>query len=442
MKTIGRRQFLGGSLGAAPMIAASSSKRAVSPNDKVTLGVMGIGGRGTRLTERLAARSDVTIAYLCDVDGSRFERAVEVVGSTSGDDPKLVKDFRRILDDRQVDALIIATPNQWHALGTIMACQAGKDVYVEKPASNNVWEGRKMVEASRKYERVVQVGMQCRSAPYFGKAVKYLRSGKLGDIRFVRVLNMIQDRERPRGPEQHPPKSLDWDFWCGPARKRPYSSGRWWMNFWDYSSGKITDDAVHQIDLARSLIDRPYPETVSHAGGVFAYHDGREIPDTQFVTHGYPGGLTLILQGTLWAHYMKKTAHSIRDSDQFPDWQFNSTKIEVFGTNGMMIFGRHGGGWLVYDAEGKLAASHYGRQSTDEHLENFIECVRTRKKPNADIEEGHRSALLCHLGNISYRAGNRKLRFDPKTETFANDEEANRYLKHKYRSQWALPDEV
>lgn len=439
MKTIKRREFIAGSMAAVATTPVFAKKTAPA-NDKVIVGVMGIGGRGTDLTRRLAGRPDVRIAYLCDVDSSRFDRAAEIVRSTSGDAPKQVKDFRRILDDREVDALVIATPNQWHALGAILACQAGKDVYVEKPPCNNVWEGRQMIGASRKYNRVVQVGTQCRSAPYFHKALEYIRSGRLGDIHYVRVLNMLSDNPMPKGQEQAPPETLDWDFWCGPAPKHPYNIGRHWLNFWGYSAGKIADDAVHQLDLARALIHQTCPETVSHAGGIIVFRDGREIPDTQMTTFEYPGGLVLSFHGTLWAHYMKKTPQHLRDLDQFPNWQFNGTKIEIFGTNGLMIFGRHGDGWQVYDNDEKLTAYAHGRQSTDEHLDNFIQCIRTRSRPAADIEEGHYSALLSHLGNISYRAGNRKLRFDPKTERL-DDEQANRYLKMEYRRPWTMPDE-
>jgi predicted dehydrogenase len=442
MKDLNRRTFISESLAALAAVAVSPRVRASSTDNTVVVGVMGLGGRGTTLTRHLAGRSDVRIKYLCDVDRTRFAQAAEVVDSISGDSPRLIGDFRRMLDDSEVDAVIIATPTHWHALGTIMACQAGKDVYVEKPGTHNVWEGRKMVEAARKYERVVQVGLQCRSAPYSRKAVEYVRSGKLGQVYYARVANMIQDQPRPRGKEQPVPKSLDWDMWCGPAPMQAYSPGRWHRNFWDYSSGKNTDDLVHQLDMARHLLGRDYPGTVYHGGGVRAFDDGREIPDTQIATFEYDDGLTLTTHGTLWAHYVKKTPHAIRDSDQHPDWMFNSTRVELFGTDGMMLFGRHGGGWKAFDSDGELVASEYGRQSTDEHLENFFSCVRDRKTPNCDIEEGVRSALLCHLANVSYRVGNRVLTFDAESERFVGYDEANRYLKREYREPWIIPDVV
>jgi predicted dehydrogenase len=356
--------------------------------------------------------------------------------------PKMVQDFRKILEDRNVDVLINATPDHWHGLGTILACRAGKDVYVEKPLAHNIWEGRKMVEAARKYKRVVQVGMQSRSAAYAKKAKEYIESGKLGDIYIVRVFNMMRHSMQKDTPNRPVPEGFDYDMWCGPAPKLPYNPSRRWLNQWEYSCGPIPGDAIHQLDLARYLLnDIPYPKTVSHAGGVNALRDGRETPDTQLATFEY-GRLTLLLEAALWTPYMKKTPGDIRDSDQFPNWPFSSTKIEISGTEGFMHLSRHGGGWQAFDANGELTRSEYGRQGDKEHQDNFIDCIRTRKKPNADVEIGHQSVLLCHMANISYRVGNQKLEFDPKTESFTNCEQANKYLKRKYRKPWVVPDNV
>jgi len=450
MKSVNRRKFMKDSIGAVATLAALSQRRSFGANDKVIIGVMGLGGRGTYLAEKFASRPDAEVAYLCDVNTRRFERARNVVQEVQDRRPKLVQDFRRILDDSSVDVLINATPDHWHALGATMACQAEKDVYVEKPLAHNIWEGRKMVEAAREYKRVVQVGMQTRSAPYMKNAVEYIRAGKLGEVHLIRVFNMMQHPAQKKGPDQPVPDGFDYDMWCGPAPKLPYNPGRHWINQWEYSCGAIAGDAVHQLDLARYLIgDKPYPRTVSHAGGVYALRDGREIPDTQFATYEYDNGfpqsgspLTLLFEAALWTPYMKKTPQSIRDSDKFPNWPFSSTKIEVLGTEGFMYLGRHGGGWQVYDANNKLVHSEYGRQADKEHQDNFIDCIRTRNKPNADVEQGHYSVLLCHLANISYRLGNQKLRFDPKTESFVNAPEANKYLKRTYRHPWVIPDKI
>jgi len=431
-----------GSLGTLATLTVLPKSRSFAANDKVIIGVMGLGGRGTYLAEKFASRPDAEVAYLCDADTRRFGRARNVVEEVQGRKPKMVKDFRRILDDSSVDVLINATPDHWHALGTIMACKAEKDVYVEKPLAHNIWEGRKMVEAAREYKRVVQVGMQTRSAPYMKNAAEYIRAGKLGDVYLVRVFNMMQHPARRKGPDQPVPDGFDYDMWCGPAPKLPYNPGRRWLNQWEYSCGPIAGDAIHQLDLARYLIgDKPYPDTVSHAGGVNALRDGREIPDTQLATYEYDK-LTLLFEAALWTPYMKKTPQSIRNSDKFPNWPFSSTKIEVLGTEGFMYLGRHGGGWQVYDSNDKLVHSEYGRQADKEHQDNFIDCIRTRNIPNADVEQGHYSVLLCHLANISYRLGNKKLKFDPKTESFVNAPEANKYLKRTYRHPWVIPDKI
>jgi len=422
MKLLNRREFVKGSLSAAAALTMLPDGKSYSANEKVIIGVMGLGGRGTYLAERFAARPDAEIAYLCDPDTRRFARARNVVEEAQGNRPKMVQDFRRILEDSDVDALINATPDHWHALGTIMACKAKKDVYVEKPMAHNIWEGRKMVDAARKYSRVVQVGMQSRSAAYMRKAVEYIQSGKLGDVYLIRVFNMMKHPMMRKGASRPVPEGFDYDMWCGPAPKLPYNPNRQWLNQWEYSCGPIAGDAIHQLDLARYLFgDKPYPDTVSHTGGICALRDGREIPDTQLAAYEY-GEFTLLFESALWMPYMKKTPSSVRDSDKFPNWPFSSTKIEVLGTEGFMYVGRHGGGWQAYDSNGELVHSEYGRQADKEHQDNFIE--------------------LCHLANISYRVGNRKLKLDPETESFVNVPEANKYLKRTYRHPWIIPDKI
>jgi predicted dehydrogenase len=442
MKSLNRREFMKGTVGAAASLTVLSQPRARAAGEKVIIGVMGLGGRGTYLAEKFAQRPDVEIAYLSDPNTRRFARAREVVEEAQDKRPKMVQDFRKILDDPSVDALINATPDHWHGLGAIMACQAGKDVYVEKPMAHNIWEGRKMIEAARKYKRVIQVGMQSRTAPYTGKAKEYIQSGKMGDIYLVRVFNMMQHPKQKETPNQPVPEGFDYDLWCGPAPKLPYNPSRRWLNQWEYSCGPIPGDVVHQLDLARYLMDDiPYPKTVVHTGGVNALTDGRQTPDTQLATFEY-GSLTLMMEAALWTPYMKKIPADIRDSDRFPNWPFCSTRIEILGTEGFMYYGRHGAGWQAYDANGELVRSEYGRQADKEHQDNFIDCIRTRKKPNADVEIGHKTALLCHMANISYRVGNLKLEFDPQTETFTNCDKANQYIKREYREPWVVPDNV
>ena len=442
MQSLNRREFMKHTVGTAATVAALSRGKVRGANDKIVIGVMGLGGRGTYLAETFAQRPDVEVAYLCDADTRRFARAREAVEEVQNRRPKLVQDFRKALDDRAVDVIINATPDHWHALGTIMACQAGKDVYVEKPMAHNIREGRKMIEAARKYKRVVQVGMQSRSAPYTASARDYIQSGKLGKIYIARVFNMMQHRKQSESPARPVPAGFDYDMWCGPAPMTPYNPSRRWLNQWDFSCGPIAGDAVHQLDCARYLLgDIPYPKTVSHAGGINVLKDGRDAPDTQFATFQY-GSLTLMMEGALWTSYMKKTPSDIRDTDRFPNFPFSSTKVEICGTEGFMWYSRHGGGWQALDATGEMVHSEHGRQADKEHKDNFIDCIRTRKRPNADVEVGHHSVLLCHLANISYRLGNQQLEFDAKTETFTNNDQANTLLGRTYRKPWVLPENV
>ncbi len=438
MEDLDRRGFLKGSLGAAAGIAALSPRQSVAASDKVVIGMMGCGGRGVSLLKYFLEREDIYIKYLCDVDSRRFGSALEEIDNADAPRPELVKDFRRILDDPEIAAVVNATPDHWHATGTVMACQAGKDVYVEKPLALDIHEGRAMVSAARKHKRVVQVGTQTRSAEYVRQAREYLESGKLGEVYLIRVLNMMKHPRRPQGPEQPVPEGLDWDSWCGPAPLAPYSPGRWWFERWDYSCGGIFGDAIHQLDLARMIAGLNSPSSVHQTGAVRYLRDGREIPDTQVATYDF-GELSLAFEAGLWMPYMKKIPNSIRDSDQFPEWRFCSTHVEFLGTEAMMFFGRQGGGWQVFTEDNiEPIVSTYGRQADHEHIETFIDCIRTREKPIAAVEEGHRSTLLAHLANISYRVGNKMLLFDSEHERFTNCDDANRLLKREYRKPWVL----
>lgn len=441
--SLNRRRFLQSSTTfAAVMTLFPRSSFGASANEKVMVGLMGAGGRGRGLLEFFAKRPDVEIAWVCDPDSRRLPAVQKVTESAKGKAPKTTQDFRRMLEDKEVDAVINATPDHWHALGTILACQAGKDVYVEKPLSHNLWEGRKMIEAARKYDRVVQLGTQSRSAPYTREAADWIRAGKLGDVLLVKVFNTLPMSMHKPLQEQPVPAGFDYDLWCGPAPKLPYVPTRQWLDYWEFSCGAIAGDAVHQLDLARAIIgDPPAPRSVYHAGGVYGLKDDREVPDTQFVTYEY-GQLTLQLEAASWTPYMKKTPMQLRDVDEYPNWTFNGTRIEVLGTRNMMYFGRHGDGWQVFDADWKQIAGSPGKQSDAEHIENFIQCVRSRKKPTSDVEQGHYSTMLSHLANISFRAGNRKLEFDARTESFPKSPEANQFLRRQYRSPWVVPDTV
>jgi len=447
---ISRRRFLnrsikggfGAALGAAGVRTAA---KAVAPSDKVVVGVMGVGGRGTALTTFFAERPDVEIAYVCDVNAKRLPVAVKAVQDTNGKTPKAVGNFQRILEDKDVDAIVCATPDHWHSLATLLACQAGKDVYVEKPASHDIWEGRKMVEAARKYNRVVQVGMQNRSSSYGATARELIKSGKIGSVHLVRVYNMMARTPVENTPDSTPPEGFDWDMWLGPGPAVPYNPKYFRRVFWDFNGGNITDDGIHQLDLARYVMDLPCPKSVQHTGGEFFFKDIAQTPDTSIVSYAYDG-LTLIFEQTWWTPYMIKIPGKIRESTtEFPDWYpFIGTRCEIYGSDGTMILGRHGGGWQLFDKEGHKVASEKQPFAAMQaaHVGNFISCIHDRKRPNADAEHGHVSAALCHMANISYRLGDRKLVFDTVKECFVGDDEANRYLKRTCRKPWVVPENV
>ncbi len=439
---INRRRFLAGS--AAASLAVTSAVHAGSRDRAFIVGMMGTGGRGTfLLREELLKRPNVEVRYLCDVDAGRLAEAANLVEATTGRRPVTVSDFRRILDDRDVNVFFNCTPDHWHALPTILACQAGKDVYVEKPASHTPWEGLKMVEAARKYERIVQLGTQTRSGRYSQHAVDFLRAGKIGNIHLVRVFNMKNRPPVPAVEDTPTPDGVDYDTWLGPAPKRPFNPNHFhykWHWFWEYSGGDIINDGIHQIDAARMLIGREYPKAVFATGGKLAMKDAQETPDTQIATWEYDD-LIMTFELTLWTPHMQKTPWGFRETDGFPDWRFNATRIEVHGTKGMMLFGRHGGGWQAWNPDGKEIGSSPGRHPHPPHLDNFFACVASRRRPNADIEIGHRSTLLSQYANISYRLGGRRLVIDPDTER-TDDADANAMLKRTYREPWVIPDVV
>lgn len=430
-----RREFVR-VLATAALAAPAARARAQAQPDKVVIGFMGLGGRGCGLLGKFLARKDVEVAYLCDVDSRKFPRAAKLLDAAGHPAAQTTQDFRRILDDRRVHALVTATPDHWHVPSAILACQAGKDAYIEKPMAHNIREGRMMIDAAKKHGRVIQVGMQSRTCPYVRTAIEHLRSGSMGKIHVVKVLNMMRHEPMKSAPDEAPPKELDYDLWCGPAAKLPYNPSRRWLSFREYSCGPIAGDAVHQLDLARQLMgDPPAPASVSHTGGIRHLCDGRDTPDTQIACFDY-GSFTLLFEAALWTGYQKKTPQELRDTDDMPNWPFNGTRIEIFGDAGFMYFGRHGDGWQAFDKDGKLVQSVPGRQADDEHIEDFISCIRSRGAPAANAEQGHQSVMLCHLADIAWRTGDRKLAFDSKTETFPGDDAANRLLGRAYREPW------
>ena len=416
-------------------------------NDKVILGLIGAGGRGSYMAADFAARGDGPFAYVCDPDRPRAEALVKTLSEKQKSTPKIVEDYHAVLDDPAVDAVVIATPDHWHALPAIRACQAKKDVYVEKPASQCAWEGKQMLAAARKYQRVMQVGTQTRSAPYALAAKQYIADGKLGKIHFVRIYDQKEWANFPAVPDGDPPAGLNWDLWNGAAPAAPYNSNfhRNWHHFWRFSSGDIINDSIHQIDLARWVLGLEYPQTVYSVGA--RYEAGAaETPDTQIAVYEFPDML-VNFEMTLTTPYMLKAPPVIRQSPtQFPYWPQSADKIEIYGSEGVMYLGRHGGGWQVYgrpklDA-GVLVAKNKGLFPDPEHKENFLQCVRSRALPNADIQEGHRSVLWAHYATMSYRLGGQKLTIDPKTEGVMGNEQAMAMFRREYRAPYAIEDEV
>lgn len=358
--------------------------------------------------------------------------------------------MKEVFDDKDIDAVWISTPEHWHTLATVWACQAGKDVYVEKNPTISIWEGRKMIEAAERYNRIVQIGFQNRSAPYGFSARDYIRSGKLGKIVHVKCYNMLGGKRWNPQPDQEVPPWIDWDAWLGPAPYRPFnpditsSDGRGgWLEFWAYGGGALSDDASHVMDLARLVLgDPPHPKSVYACGGNWPWGSIKETPEFLSVIYDF-GNFTMTCDSGNATNYMKKTPTNIRmDPALFPDWRTNATRTEIYGTEGLMYLGRHGGGWQVKGEDSEIIAQDGGIFPDTDHQKNFIESLRTRRKPNGDVEQGHLSACLVHFGNIAYRVGNKQLFFDAESERFIGNDEANGYLKTPYRDNYKIPEKV
>lgn len=446
---VSRRGYLSLSAGAMAtgltILRDPRSVRAAPANDRIELAMIGCGDRSLDLLSGFGGRDDCHFRSLADPDSTRFASGLKrLADAGAGAAPRCLSDYREVLQDSQVDAVVIATPDHWHAPITIQACQSGKDVYVEKPLSHNAREGELMIQASRRTDRVVQVGTQNRSAPYNLAARQYIADGKLGRIHLCRVFNQKYRPPVVSGTDVRPPAGLDWEMWTGPAPLTPYDSARHrsWNNFWDYSGGDIVNDSIHQLDLARWICGLDLPASVISTGGQYARRDRAETPDTQHVTFEYDQ-LLMTFDQTLWTPYMLKSDSVLRETDLFPHWPQNSTRIEVYGTLGMMLVGRMGGGWQVFDRPRNrrpvVSAQQYGRFPDAEHQQNFIECLTSRERPNADLETANRSMLLAHLANISYRLGGRRLQIDPGTAEIVGDEEAmSLYGRETYRDPWGL----
>ncbi len=425
MPRMDRREFLGTSARAAGVAAgvATLAVATLPPSEQLQLAVMGVNGRGKALASEFASIPAARVAVLCDVDERVIPGVAKIVEEKQGGSPPRVeKDVRRVLEDKSIDALVIAAPDHWHALAAVWACQAGKDVYVEKPISHNLVEGRRMVEAARRYKRIMQVGTQRRSAPHWASMVEYLRSGKLGHVAMARAW-IIQKRVNIGHTGDGPvPEGVDYNLWLGPAPERPFNPNRFhytWHWFWDYGTGELGNNGVHGLDMARWGLGVDAPTAVTSGGGKLFYDDDQETPDTQIVTYEFPG-TSLVWEHRTWSNY---------------GIDGRSFGVTFYGDQGTLASDDKG--WQV-TVDGKITDKQPGSQMEMAHLNNFIDCVKERRRPNADIEIGHRSTSLCHLGNIAQRLG-RKLVWDGARERFPDDDEANRLLAREYRAPFVLP---
>ncbi len=447
MATLDRRQFLTNSAALAAGLSAieatatrdaraagndapaADSGKKPSPNEVLRVAVIGVRGRGMEhIAGYIKNRKDARITTICDVDGKVIGKAMKAVGLANGSEPKYVQDLRRVFDDKDIDVVSIATPNHWHALATIWAVQAGKDVYVEKPVSHNVSEGRRMVEAARKYNKIVQAGTQCRSHKGIQDAMEFLHSGKLGKVYMAKGLCY-----KPRGsigikPEGPVPAGLDYDLWTGPAELKPFNENKLhynWHWIWNTGNGDLGNQGIHQMDLARWGINKnEMPKTVQSAGGRFGYKDDGETPNTQTVNFEYDDCLLQFeVRGLL-----TNDEEGVKIGDIF------------YGTEGILAITSYTS-WHTLMGP-KLEPGPKGSGGGD-HFANFLQAVRSRnyKELHGDIEQGHYSSAYCHLGNIAYKLG-RKLHINNSTESFVNDPEADAMLTRKYRAPFVVPEKV
>jgi predicted dehydrogenase len=429
-----RRTFLAGA--AASVATAALTSRAAGAADRVGVALIGCGGMGNNHLRMLAARPDVRVLAVCDPDANRLAESARTVEKASKQSPKGIKDLREVLDDKAVDAVWIATPDHWHAPATILACAAGKHVYVEKPCSHNVREGRLMLEAARRHNRAVQVGTQARSSTHALQAVQRLRDGVIGDVLSAKAWNSQLRRNIGKQKPAKPPAHLDFDLWLGPAPQRPYQSNLLhgiWRFWYDYGVGDIGNDGIHEIDVARwGLGATGHPSTVAALGSKYFFDDDQEFPDTQCCLFEYPDDgkvgskRQLVFEQRIWSPYTQEGLEN---------------GVAFYGTKGYMIVGK--GSFRVFGPKNVPGeAFTKGQPDLAAHHQNFLDCARSGGRPNADVEEGHLSATLAHLGNIACRVG-RVLHFDPKAEQIIGDDEANRLVRRTYRDDhWAAPANV
>ena len=383
--------------------------------------MIGVRSQGLELAKTLSGFADVEIGAVCDVDSSVLQTAREKIAGLQSARPAAHEDFRRLLDDRSLDAVVIATPDHWHAPMAVLACAAGKDVYVETPVSHGIAEGPAMSDAAKRYGRIVQSGLTHRSGEHFQAAVALVKAGEIGNVKLARAWAVHRRKPIGRKPDAPAPEKVDYDRWLGPAAERAFQPNRFhhnWQWFWDYGSGELGAWGVQLLDIARWGLGVGLPVRVAATGGIHYLNDDRQTPDTLTVQYSYPRA-SIVWEHRQWSN------HGIEG---------RSAAVAFYGDNGTLIVDR--GGWKIYGRRNSLSGEASDSQTP--HLRNFIDCIKSRGAPAADIEVGQLSSTLCHLGNLSYRLG-REVMFDPATMGFGWDGEANALAAVEYREPWTLP---
>jgi len=430
MPSENRRSFLKKS-SAAALTAGSFvnwNSRALGANERINLALIGGHNQGKH-DVREAIKQGAFVKTFCDIDDAVLNETGALIEKAQGTAPAKCKDFNEVLGDKDIDAVMIVTPDHWHAIMTILACQAGKDVYCEKPLSQTIHEGLLMRNAARKFNRIVQTGTQRRSMNHYKSAVEFAASGKLGDICLLKAW-MNQVRESIGNPEDSPvPEGVDYDRWLGPAPQRPFNKNRFhytWRFFWDYGNTEEGNQGVHMLDICLWYLQKTkglkksMPRRVSGQGGIYWLNDAKEVPDTQVLTYDFEDVMLV------WE------LHSFQ---QQTPMEGIAAGVGFYGTEATLFIDSDN--WRAIGKDGKEIASD--KDSGGSHVKNFFDCIKSRDIPNADVEIGRQSALVCHLGNISHRLG-RDLIFDGETSTFKNDKEANAMLTKEYREPYVLPN--
>ncbi|MDH4092587.1 MAG: Gfo/Idh/MocA family oxidoreductase [Cyclobacteriaceae bacterium] len=432
-----RRNFLkkSGSLVAGAVVTPLVSTKlgaTIAPSDTVRIALIGCNGMGHYDLKDHLKIPGVDCVAMCDVDENILnERAADITKLT-GKAPKLYKDYRKIMDDKSIDAVIVGTPDHWHCLPTVHACEAGKDVYVEKPLANSIAECQVMLGAARRYNRVVQVGQQQRSGQHWHDALAVVKSQQLGKIRKIKTWGFFEyGKTSPRVPDSPVPAGVDFEMWLGPAPSRTFNTGRFhgnWRFSWDYGGGLLTDWGVHLLDIALWAVDGDMPKSILSAGGIYAYKDNAiETADTQTVIYEYDD---LLIE---WEH-----AGGLNKG-----YYGRNYGVAFIGNNGTLVINREGWEIMGEIESGKPKIEALPLQAADKkdhekHVSNFIACVKSRQHPICDVEIGRNSAMLAHMGNIAYRTGD-KLYWDKTQQQFKDNPNANGLMLPSYRNPWEFP---